>query len=632
MNRIYLLLPLALALMTSLGAGAPQARAQVKQYAVEDFFRTPDQSGFALSPNGQYVLMLKPYEKRKNVFVQKIGETATTQLTKVTDRDLAVAFWKGDEHVLYLKDNGGDENWRLYSVGIDGKGEKALTPENVVCDIVDQLDDHPTDVLISLNERNPQLFDVYRLNVVTGERKLVAENPGNITGWITDHTGAIRIAMTTDGVNTGFMFREKETDAFKQIKTYDFRTTVAPIFFTFDNKNVYALSNENNDKTALIIMDPRTGKQIEQLYVNPDFDIDGVEYSEKRKVLTYATFSGEKTGYKFFDKTAEDTYNKLVKLLPGQDVFISSENKAEDRLLVRAFSDKSLGSVHLYDVKTNKLTKLADYSPWINPADMADMKPVKYTARDGLTIHAYLTLPKGKPAKNLATVILVHGGPWARDSWGWQPEVQMLANRGYAVLQVNYRGSTGYGRKFWEASFGQWGLRMQDDLTDGVKWLIEQGIADPKRVGIYGGSYGGYATLAGLAFTPDLYACGVDYVGVSNLFTFMETIPPYWEPYLEMMYVMVGHPEKDKDRLTATSPALNVDKIKAPLFVAQGAKDPRVNIDESDQIVNALKARGIDVPYLVKENEGHGFRNEENRYEFYNAMLAFLNKHLKPNE
>jgi len=256
------------------------------------------------------------------------------------------------------------------------------------------------------------------------------------------------------------------------------------------------------------------------------------------------------------------------------------------------------------------------------------MKAITYKSRDGLTINGYVTLPNGKDTKNLPVVVNPHGGPWARDVWGWNPEVQMLANRGYAVLQMNFRGSTGYGRSFWQASFKQWGRKMQDDVTDGVDYLVKEGIADPKRVCIYGGSYGGYATLAGVTYTPDLYACAVDYVGVSNLFTFMNTIPPYWKPYLDMTHEMVGDPVKDKELLTATSPALNVDRIKTPLFIAQGARDPRVNIDESNQMVKALKARGVDVPYMVKENEGHGFRNEENQFDFYEAMERFLAKYL----
>lgn len=274
---------------------------------------------------------------------------------------------------------------------------------------------------------------------------------------------------------------------------------------------------------------------------------------------------------------------------------------------------------------------IADLAPWLSADDMNPMLPVTYTSRDGLKIEAYLTLPHHLTldnARQLPVVVNPHGGPWARDCWGYSSEVQFLANRGYAVFQMNFRGSTGYGRKFLEASYKQWGLRMQDDISDGVKWLIDQGIADPARVAIYGGSYGGYAVLAGLTLTPQLYACGVDYVGVSNLFTFMKTIPPYWRPLLEMMYERVGNPETDKEQLAATSPALHADKIIAPLFIAQGANDPRVNKAESDQMVEALRKRGVEVEYMVKDDEGHGFANQENRFDFYRAMEQFLSVHL----
>jgi len=301
-------------------------------------------------------------------------------------------------------------------------------------------------------------------------------------------------------------------------------------------------------------------------------------------------------------------------------------------MIVRTYSDRSLGSYYFYQIdrqgNTIKFFKITDVSPWLDENKMAIQKPISYKTRDGLTIHGYLTLPKNLKHKNLPVIINPHGGPWARNNWGFNSEIQFLANRGYAILQMNFRGSTGYGKRFWTAGFKQWGRKMQDDITDGVKWLIKKGIADPKRIGIYGGSYGGYAVLAGLAFTPDLYACGVDYVGVSNIFTLLKTIPPYWKPILDMLYEMVGDPKKDKKLLTAVSPVFHADKIKAPLFVAQGANDPRVKKAEADQIVNALKKRGIAVQYMVKENEGHGFHNEENRFDFYKAMEHFLWKHL----
>tara|TARA_B100000287_G_scaffold82009_1_gene74632 strand:+ start:1 stop:1062 length:1062 start_codon:yes stop_codon:yes gene_type:complete len=351
-------------------------------------------------------------------------------------------------------------------------------------------------------------------------------------------------------------------------------------------------------------------------------------YSRKRKVLTGVSYTVAKRDMAFFDSWRENIQQKLEKKLPGYEVGITSFSDDETKAIVVTYSDKSSGTYYYYDIEKNQLTDLGKVSPWLNEDHMAEMQPVKYLSRDGLTIHGYLTLPKGSSGKNLPVVVNPHGGPWARDTWGYRPEIQFLANRGYAVFQMNFRGSTGYGREFWEISFKEWGKSMQDDITDGVQWLISEGIADPERIAIYGASYGGYATLAGLAFTPDLYACGVDYVGVSSLFTFMESIPPYWELYRTMLYEMVGHPEKDKDLLASSSPLLHIDKIKAPLFIAQGANDPRVVKSESDQIVQALRNAGIDVPYMVKDDEGHGFYNEENQFDFYREMEKFLKKHI----
>ena len=393
---------------------------------------------------------------------------------------------------------------------------------------------------------------------------------------------------------------------------------------------MYALSNRGRDKLGLVVLDPAKPDAEELIFVPDEVDLDAAGYSRKRKVLTLAAYQTDKPQYRFFDKQTEALYGKLQAHLAGYDFALQGWNREEDTFIVAAYNDRTPGSRYLYSAATDTLTKLADINPAIPEADMAPVKPISYTSRDGLTIHGYLTLPVGRDPRNLPCIVNPHGGPWARDGWGYNPEVQFLANRGFCVLQMNFRGSTGYGRKFWEASFGQWGLAMQDDITDGVKWLIDQGIADPKRIGIYGASYGGYATLAGVTFTPDLYAAAVDYVGVSNLFTFMQTIPPYWKPMLEKMQDMVGDPERDRERLTATSPALHVDRITTPLFIAQGAKDPRVNKAESDQVVEALKKRGVEVEYMVKENEGHGFHNDENKFEFYEAMEKFLTTHLKP--
>jgi len=605
-----------------------------KQIPLEDFFKNPEKTSFQISPDGKYFSYTAPYEDRMNIFVQKIGSKKATRLTSETDRSIAGYFWANNNRILYLKDDGGDENFALYGVDRTGKNQKCLTCfENVRTQILDDLEDIPDEVIIGLNKRNAQVFDPYRLNIKTGEMTMLAENPGNIQGWMTDHEGRLRAAFAiVDGVNVQIQYRDNEDEEFRPVLTTSFKDEISPAFFDFENKHVYATSNLGRDKSAVVLFDIANGKELEVLYENDEYDVSGVHYSRKRKVVTSASYTSWKRERHFFDEQTKKLFARIEQDLGDYEIAITGANKNEDMYIIRTYSDRSLGSYYLYNVTEDKIEKIHEVSPWIDENVMGKQFPVKYEARDGLVINGYLTLPLGltpETAKDLPVVINVHGGPWARDSWGFNPEVQFLANRGYAVLQMNFRGSTGYGRAFWEASFKQWGLSMQNDITDGVYWLINEGIADKDKVAIYGGSYGGYATLQGIVVTPTLYAAAVDYVGVSNLFTFLKTIPPYWKPLLDMMYEMVGNPEDNKVQFEATSPALNADKIMTPLFVAQGANDPRVNIDESDQIVKALEDRGIEVEYMVKDDEGHGFHNEENRFDFYRAMEAFLSKHIK---
>jgi len=628
MNRLMIVFVLFL----GLAACQPTVK-KVPPIAMEDFFRDPEKVGFRISPNGEMIIYRAPHMGRMNVFIQKLGDTTKLALTHETERSIYDAFWESDDRILFTKDQGGDENTHILSVKPDGTGLVDHTPfEKVRASVVDILEERPEELLIKHNQRNPQIFDVYLLNTSTGEMKMVAENPGNIAGWITDHDGKIRAATTTDGVNTSLLYRETENDPFKTVITTSFKETLNPVLFTFDNKNLYCVSNLGRDKTALVEFDPNTAKEVKVIYENPDADIDGLDYSKLRKVLTTVSYETDKQQKYYLDEETKKIEGKIQSQLPTYTINVTRKSKDETKLLVHVMSDRYSGGYYLYDVKLDELKKLADFAPWLKEETMAEMKPITYQSRDGLAIHGYLTLPLGVNAENLPVIINPHGGPWARDSWGFNPEVQFLANNGYAVLQMNFRGSTGYGKKFLEASFKQWGRTMQNDISDGVKWLVDQGIADPKRVAIYGASYGGYATLAGLTLTPDLYAAGVDYVGVANMFTFMNTIPPYWKPQIEMMYEMVGNPKTDSLMLAEVSPVFQVDQIKAPLFVAQGANDPRVNKAESDQMVDAIKKRGIQVEYMVKDNEGHGFYNQENQFDFYRSMLAFLDKNLKPQE
>lgn len=598
------------------------------QIPLNHFFKNPQVTKYSISPNGKFLAFLKPYKKRMNIFVQDINQLKPAKrITNQLDRNITQFFWKENETILFLRDFGGDENYHLFRVSTDGSDEQDLTPfKETRVNVVDPLQYiDPNHILINLNKRDKRAFDVYRIHIKTGQMKMIVENSsGHFTSWLVDHKGRLRIATSTDGANKYLYYRDSGEEKFKRVLTIRFKDRVLPLFFTFDNKKIYALSNLNRDKLALVILDPKAGRETEVIYERTDVDVEGrVSYSKKRKSLIHAIYTTWRPYYKFFDRQWESIYRELSTRLPHFKLTFPSLDREEKLLIVRASSDKIRGTYYIYNIPKKELRKIGEMSPWLPPSEMAEMKPIQYKSRDGLTINGYLTLPRGGQ-KNLPTVVFPHGGPWRRDVWRYSSTVQFLANRGYAVLQMNFRGSRGYGRKFWTSSFKKWGKEIQNDITDGVHYLIRQGIADKDRVGIFGASYGGYIVLAGLAFTPDLYACGVDYVGISNIFTYLKSIPPYLKPLLEALYQRVGHPEKDKALLTEVSPVFHANKIKAPLMVVHGANDPRVKKSESDQIVAALKKKGIDVIYLVKENEGHGFTNEENKIEMYSKMEQFF--------
>lgn len=619
------------ALLTMSCSHSPKHSGGPGTIPLKDFFRNVQVNQYLISPDGTQLAFLKSVNGRMNVFLHPINEPHNErQLTNETERDIESFIWKGNEYIVYAKDFGGDENFHLFAVDLKTNDVRDLTPfhqtQNLFFNDLRYVSDH--EILITSNRRNPEFFDVYRVDVRNGKMALVGSNPGKFTSWLADHRGRVRAAVSTDGVNSVVYYRDNEGQAFREIIKTDFKNKFEPQIFTFDNNRIVANSNLNRDKTAIVEFDPHSRREVRVLFEHPEVDADYITVSHKRKVYLGVRYTTWKRQRHSFDTEFKRIVDHLNEKLPNFEFNIVSNDDAETKHIVRTYSDRSMGAYYLFDVKTNELKLLNELSPWLNPGHLAEMKPVQFQSRDGLTIHGYLTLPPGRDPKNLPLVVNPHGGPWFRDTWGFNAEVQFLANRGYAVFQPNFRGSTGYGKKFWMASFKQWGGTMLNDVTDGVEWLKSQGIVHSNKICIYGQSYGGYKTLAALTFTPQLYRCGVDYVGVSNLFSFMESIPPYWEPYREMLYEMIGHPVKDRLLLTQVSPLFHVDKIKAPLLVAQGANDPRVKQQESDQIVNSLKRRGIDVPYLLKKNEGHGFYNEENRIEFYQAMERFLRRHL----
>lgn len=616
---------------------------------LQDFFKNSLVQQMQISPDGKHLAFLKFYKKRYNIFIQKIGSPdSERRITNQTKRDIRQFFWKGNNNLIFMQDCDGDENDHIFCVFADGSGEeKDLTPlKNTKTFVIDDLDGLSKEhILMGANQRDKRVFDAYKLNIKTGEMKMMAQNPGHYTSWGTDHAGCLRWATSYKELEQALYYRESEKEDFQKIKSWSSKDGYFdPLFFTFDNQQLYACSNLDRDKTAIVIFDPKKKKTLSTLFSHLDVDIGELTYSKKRKVLLTAYYEKEKPGCYFFDPEFKKTVLDIESRILDQEISLFktrrhwysgssyitglNSNKEEDLMVVFSYSDRNPGVYWLYDTKSKNLQKISRCRPWIKEKQMVEMQPICYKSRDELDIHGYLSLPRPTSKEKPPLVVMPHGGPGARDCWGYHSDVQFLANRGYAVLQMNFRHSSGYGKTFFQAGFKQWGRKMQDDITDGVLYLIEQGLVDKNKVAIYGASYGGYAVLAGLAFTPDLYACGVDYVGISNLFTDLENLPPYWvkEPW----YESIGHPEKDKELLKAISPIFHVDKIKAPLFVVQGAKDPRVKKQESDSIVSALEKRRVKVPYLLKENEGHGFLLEENQLDFYGLLEFFLKKHLKP--
>ena len=597
---------------------------------IEDFFKNPQNTEFQLSPDGKNLAYLKPWKNKLNLFAKNLTSGVESQITREEKHDIQRIFWVTSSKIIYSIDKYNNDNNSLICISLDGKHNKELTnSKKANAYIINILPEFEDEIIIQTNERDPGLYDVYRYNLSTGKKKTIGQNPGNITRWLTDHNGKLRVALSTDGVNHGVLYRDNESENFKTIKTINFTNIFHPILFSADNKNVYVLSNAKSDRTALIKYDIKKDYETEFIYEHPEVDIEHVHYSITDKRLTGVSFVSWKREFNFWDERRSKIQKRLEWKIPNMELNEVGTDYDENKYLIRASSDQSYGAYYFYDVTNDSLEKISEISPWLEKFEFSKMKPIRYKSRDGLTINGYLTLPKMKIMENLPAVVLAHGGPWYRDKWGFNKTVQLLANRGYAVLQVNFRGSVGYGKEFWKKGFKEWGGTMQDDVTDGVQWLIKQGIVDPSRIAIMGNSFGGYVALQGLVKTPDLYKCGISQSGITDITAFLETIPPTWTPFRKMLYEMIGDPILDSTMLKANSPYYNSEKITAPILIAHGANDSKIKLTQVDAFVKKLTDNEVEVKYIVKDDEGHGFKKEENRIEYYREVETFLAKHLK---
>jgi len=597
----------------------------------EILFGNPEKTAPRISPDGTKMAYLAPVNDVLNVWVKTIGEEDDRVITKDENRGIFRYFWAQDnEHIMYLQDVGGNENWRLYGVELETGEIKDFTPfDGVRVEIVDRDKHFPGELIIAMNKENPQLFDVYHLDLSSGELTMIAKNPGNVAGWVTDTKLKVRgaIAARADG---GFdlMIRENEKADWEPVITWDSDEVMGAdaLGFSKDGRCLHLLDPRNANTNRLVKMEIATG-DIEVVAEDPQYDVSSVMIHPDDYEVQAVFFTKARQEWMILDESIREDFEAIAKLDHG-DFFVYNRNHADDIWLVGFTKDNGPVPFYAFDRKEKKGIFLFDHKPDLNECTFSSMEPMSFTSRDGLTIHGYITFPPGKTRTGLPTVLNVHGGPWHRDVWGYNPEAQWLANRGYVCLQVNFRGSTGYGKEFLNAGIKEWGGKMQNDLIDAVKWAIEQGIADPERIAIYGGSYGGYAALVGATFTPDLFCCAVDMMGPSNLITWITSLPPYAAPALALLYKRIGNPETEEAFLKSRSPLFKVDQIKIPIMIAQGANDPRVPQMESDQVVETMKEKGIEYEYLVYPDEGHGFLKPENRLDFYAAAEKFLAKHL----
>ncbi|MBD2532885.1 S9 family peptidase [Nostoc flagelliforme FACHB-838] len=595
----------------------------------EILFGNPEKTSPQLSSDGKYLAYIAPDEKNVlQVWLRTVGQEDDQILTADKKRGIGIFFWTYNaDQLIYMQDSDGDENFHLHLVNIHSKIVRDLTPfQGVKAELVELEPKFPDQMLVTLNLNNPQKFDVYRINLKNGAVEFDTDNPGNIISWTSDTDFQIRAATASTPDGGYDLLLQKPDKQWETLRHWGSEEEGNSVSFSADGKTLYIEGNHDANAKRLLAVDLDT-RQETVIAEDEQYDVVGIIIQPLTRVIQAVSFYKDKQEWQVIDQSIAADFEEIAKVRPGEFSIISRD--LEDKTwLVAYITDNGPVYYYAYNRESKTSTFLFSDQPKLEALQLASMQPISYEARDGLTIHSYLTTPVGIPTQNLPTVLLVHGGPWARDTWGFSPLVQWLANRGYTVLQVNFRGSTGYGKAFLNAGNREWAGKMHDDLIDSVNWLVEKGISDPQKIAIMGGSYGGYATLVGLTFTPEIFAAGVDIVGPSNLITLIETIPPYWEPLKAMLYHRVGNLETEEEFLKSRSPLFFADRIQKPLLIGQGANDPRVKQSESDQIVNAMQQAGLPVQYALYTDEGHGFARPENRLHFFAIAEEFLAKYL----
>jgi len=600
---------------------------------VADFFGYAERSNFRISPEGQYVsyLSVGDQDKRHIYLLNVDEEDPVPELVSDTSMHVQGYYWVNESTLVYTSQVGVEKHVQIFRIDLNDRDIQAVAqPAASRIRFISSGQGQSNELLVSMNERDSSVFDIYRLDVQRGTKRLIAKNPGNIIRWYADLDGKLRLALASDSVQETMLYRETERDHFRVVTSNSFHNSVVPLGFVKDEPHhIFALSNVDRDKRALVQLNLKNNTEVQELYSHAEVDVSSGGYSRSSGEMSYAYYFTWKRDRYFLKDSVRMLYEKLEELLPGYDMCLLEEVPTRRRMLLNAFTDRNPGVIYYFDGETGRLLKLSETNPRLKENEMAVMRPVSFFTRDSIRIHGYLTLPNGGQRQNLPVIVIPHGGPGERDVWGFNTEVQFFANRGYAVFQLNFRGSSGYGKEFWMAGFKEWGGKIQDDIEDGVRWLIAEKIADADRIGIYGSDFGGYSAMYGASFNSDLFACAASYGGFTNLFTLLKEVPPHLKPYLQMYYEFIGNPETESDRIRSMSPVFHSEKIGIPVLVAIGGRDSRNSVPESNQFIRSLKKRKIPTVYIVQENEGRYFRKEENLIQFYEELGEFFDAYLK---
>jgi dipeptidyl aminopeptidase/acylaminoacyl peptidase len=636
--------------VVALAAIAANAAIAAEQIPVEDFFKRSPFTGFQLSPNGKYLAAITPINERRNIAVIDLETREARAVTGMKERDISGFSWANDDRILFYMDTDGNESFGIFAVNRDGtKTRTLIAPAETqiqggsfivrTASVINRLKDDPKHVLVSTPrfDNGMVIQDVKKMNIINGRLRMVELNPGNIAGWLTNEAGDVIGAVAFEKGKRKVLYRKPgKKDWTMLVEFEEANGGFYPVWISDDGERMYVSSNVTpdggmRDKSAVYEYDIDANQIGTLIFEHPDVDVGGVWASDVKEDIVAVTYNDEKPGRYFVDEEWERIIEKIEAAFPDKIVSPSSITEDEMKMVVTVWDSRNPAAYYLFDRSNSSMEELAIAYDWLNADALGEMRPVSIEARDGLMLPGFLTLPPDTDGKNLPLVINPHGGPRARDFWGFNPEVQLMANRGYAVLQVNFRGSTGYGQEFDKAGWGKWGAEMQNDITDAVLWAIDQDIADPDRICIYGGSYGGYAAMAGLTFTPELYKCGINYVGVTDINLLFETMPASWKLVRAEMKRTIGDPDDEEEaRLMAErSPINHVDKIKVPLLMGYGKQDPRVVLDHALKLEKELKRYEVDYELIIEEKEGHGFRKFENQVEWYTKLIDFLDANLK---